>query len=194
MAKRVERIVQRVQLLLLVALQATARDPWIGRCQSFVAKFRRRTGVIVIASFGTTGSTMMRQTKVDDLQFEVHRTKAGRYGRRIHACLLREKGMDCAEIAKYLEESPATIARWVRIFNTQGRAGLVEQNGRPKGLTREQYWNICSDIECSHKESVTGWTAEAIAAWIERDYGITLSTTQCNRMLTDARHLRGIYL
>ena len=136
----------------------------------------------------------MRQTKVDDLQFEVHRTKAGRYGRRIHACLLREKGMECAEIAKYLEESTATIARWVRIFNTQGRAGLVEQNGRPRGLTRDQYWNICWDIERSREGWVTGWTADAIAARIKRDYGITLSTTQCNRMLTDARCLRGIYV
>jgi len=92
--------------------------------------------------------------------------------------LLREKGMDCAEIARYLDESPATIARWVRIFNTQGRAGLVEQNGRPKGLTREQYWNICWDIEHSREGRVTGWTAKAIATWIERDYGVTLSKTQ----------------
>jgi transposase len=164
--------------------------PWMGRGQSFAGG----TEVIVIASFGTTRGVTMRQTIVDDLQFEVHRTKAGRYARRIHACLLREKGMECAEIARYLDESPAAIARWVRIFNAQGRAGLAEQNGRPRGLTRDQYWKICWDIERSHTGCVTGWTADAIAAWIKCDYGVTLSTTQCNRMLTDARHLRGIYL
>jgi transposase len=129
------------------------------------------------------------------LRFEIVRTLAGRYGHRVHACLLRERGMSVVEIAKYFGERPNTISRWVRNFKAYGRAGLQEQLGRPPGLNPVQYSDICWTIISPPRRkgfSENRWTASMVGDLIKREYDLRLRKGQCNRILTDANHLRGI--
>ncbi len=74
------------------------------------------------------------------VQQEIQRSDESRYDHRLHGVLLVSNGMSCRQVAQHLGQDPVTVQRWIRKFNTDGFAGLVEgeRPGRPRQLANAQ--------------------------------------------------------
>ena len=70
------------------------------------------------------------------LQDEIRRSEESRYDHRLHGVLLVAQGMTCPEVATLLGDAPRTVQYWVKRFEQDGLAGLVEKErpGRPPSL------------------------------------------------------------
>ena len=126
-------------------------------------------------------------TSTTDLQTEIHGSADQRYGRRLHAVLLLERGMRHPAVARALDEAPRTLARWVRRYRDHGHglAGLRERAaGRPRRLTPDQLAEVRGAVAGAPEKE---WTAAALAAWIEERFGVRLSDRQAGRLLSQAR-------
>ena len=95
--------------------------------------------------------------------------------------------MSCPEVSCLLEDSPRTVEYWVRRFEEKGLAGLVEgeRSGRPTRLTDKQLEEISLVLRQS-PDSVgipRGlWDGKGLAAFIKKQYGVTLGVRQCQNM------------
>lgn len=69
---------------------------------------------------------------------DMRRKEIGRISQRALMVLLSAKGWTVPEIASLFESSPATVRAWIRKFESEGKAGLYddERSGRPR-ITRE---------------------------------------------------------
>ncbi len=67
------------------------------------------------------------------LQEEIRRSEESRYDHRLHGVLLVAQGMTCPEVASLLGDVPRSVENWVRRFELEGLAGLLE--GERPGLT-----------------------------------------------------------
>jgi transposase len=136
----------------------------------------------------------MRPSVVAELENQIHGSAEQRYGRRLHAILLVERGMSYPATARLLGDSPRTIARWVHRYNDHGLAGLRERpKGRPRRLTRAQNDQIRAVIAWPERggSAAKPWTAPALAEWIDQRYHVRLSDRQCRRLLSESR-IRGV--
>src|SRR5260370_24975398 len=75
-------------------------------------------------------------TMILGLQDEIRRSHESRYDHRLHGVLLVAQGMTCPEVARLLGASPRTVQYWIKRFEQDGLAGLVEgeRPGRPVSL------------------------------------------------------------
>jgi len=74
------------------------------------------------------------------LQDEIRRSDESRYDHRLHGVLLVAQGMTCPEVARLLGDAPRSVEYWVRRFEKDGLAGLLEGDrpGRPRRLSEKQ--------------------------------------------------------
>jgi transposase len=121
------------------------------------------------------------------LQDEIRRSRESRYDHRLHGVLLVAQGMSCPEVSRLLGDSPRTVEYWVRRFEEQGLAGLVEGErvGRPRRLSEKQLEEINAVLR-QPPESVgipRGlWDGKGLSAFIKQRYGVTFGVRQCQYM------------
>lgn len=121
------------------------------------------------------------------LQDEIRRSEESRYDHRLHGVLLVAQGMSCPEVSRLLGDSPRTVEYWIRRFEDKGLAGLVEgeRSGRPRRLNDKQLEEINSVLR-QPPESIgipRGiWDGKGLAAFIKKQYGITIGIRQCQYM------------
>ena len=121
------------------------------------------------------------------LQDEIRRSEESRYDHRLHGVLLVAQGMSCPEVARLLGDAPRTVEYWVRRFEEKGLAGLVEgeRSGRPRRLSDEQLEEIKSVLrQPPESAGIAGgvWDGKGLAAFIKKQYGVTLQVRQCQNM------------
>jgi len=61
------------------------------------------------------------------LQEEIRRSQEARYDHRLHGILLVTQGLSCREVAGLIADAHSTVAYWVRRYEEEGLAGLVDQ-------------------------------------------------------------------
>lgn len=127
------------------------------------------------------------ETIVLGLQDEIRRSRDARYDHRLHAVLLVAQGMSCPEVGRLLGDAPRTVEYWVRRFEKDGLAGLVdgERPGRPSRLTDEQFEGIGTVLRASPLEAgltTNTWDGKTLSAFIKTRYGVGLGVRQCQRL------------
>ncbi len=118
---------------------------------------------------------------------EIARSEEAKYDHRLHGLLLICQGFSCYEVAKMLGHSPRTIQYWVRRFEKDGFAGLIEQQrpGRPANLTEEMLEDVGKDLRLSpHEHGYTQnlWDGKLLSHHLKQKYGLDIGTRQCQRI------------
>jgi transposase len=97
------------------------------------------------------------------------------------------QGMNAPKVARLLGDGVRTVEYWVERFNEDGLAGLVEgeRPGRPRKLSIEQLEELEVILRASPR--VQGVSAnlrdgKTLGHWIEKRWGMELSTRQCQRL------------
>jgi transposase len=126
-------------------------------------------------------------TIVFGLQDEIRRSEESRYDHRLHGVLLVAQGMTCPEVSRLLGDAPRTVEYWVRRFEEQGLAGLVEgeRSGRPRRLNDAQLEEIGSVLRQTPDSVGIArglWDGKGLAAFIKNRYGVTLGVRRCQYM------------
>jgi transposase len=126
-------------------------------------------------------------TMVLGLEDEIRRSEESRYNHRLHGVLLVAQGMTCPEVGRLLGDAPRSVEYWVRHFEEQGLAGLVEgaRAGRPKRLSKEQLQEVQAVLRgAPHEAGLSGtvWDGKTLQAWLARHYRVRLGVRQCQRM------------
>jgi transposase len=121
------------------------------------------------------------------LQDEIRRSEESRYDHRLHGVLLVAQGMTCPHVADLLGDAPRSVEYWVRRFEKDGLAGLVEGKcpSRPGRLSQQQMAAIDQILRGSPRDvglSVNTWDGKTLRQWIDKKYGIVLGVRQCQRL------------
>lgn len=121
------------------------------------------------------------------LQDEIRRSEEARYDHRLHGVLLVAEGLTCPEVARLLGDAPRTVEYWVNSFEDKGLAGLREgeRPGRPRRLSQERMEQIEAVLRQTPRKAGLGgniWDGKTLAAWIEKQCGVSLGVRQCQRM------------
>ena len=138
-------------------------------------------------------SIYLRRLTIEDpalvaaLQNEIRRSDQSRYDHRLHSILLVAQGMSCREAADYFGDSVRTVQTWIHRFEEEGLAGLADADrpGRPARLTEKQLSQIERVLRGSPREAglrVNLWDGKTLAAFIQKQFGITLGVRQCQRL------------
>jgi transposase len=127
------------------------------------------------------------ETMILGLQDEIRRSEESRYDHRLHGVLLVAQGLTCPEVASLLGDAPRTVEYWVNSFEREGLAGLLEgeRSGRPRRLSEQQMRQVNAILRKTPREAgLNGniWDGKALAAWIEKQYGVRLGVRQCQRL------------
>jgi transposase len=121
------------------------------------------------------------------LQDEIRRSQESRYDHRLHGVLLVAQGMSCLEVAHILGDAPRTVQYWIRRFEAEGLAALVEgeRTGRPTRLRQEQIQEVSRALRQSPDAvGLSGnlWDGKTLAAFIRQRYKVRLGVRQCQRI------------
>jgi transposase len=121
------------------------------------------------------------------LQDEIKRSDDSRYDHRLHAILLVAQGTSPRQVALQFGDAPRTVENWVRQFERDGLAGLVEheRSGRPRRLTERQLAKISTALRKPPSDAgfvVALWDGKLLAEYIHREFSIPLGHRQCQRM------------
>lgn len=127
------------------------------------------------------------ETVVFALQDEIRRSTESRYDHRLHGILLIAQGMSGGQVAQLLGDAPRTVAYWVRRFEEEGLAGLVDGDrpGRPRRLNEEQVAQIGAALRKTPRDfDLIGniWDGKTLAAFVYQQWNVTLGVRQCQRM------------
>lgn len=103
---------------------------------------------------------------------------------RLHCVALVAHGLSASKVARIFDDSPRAVAYWVKRFNQNGLMGLEEEArpGRPSKLNKNQQKKLQTFVkaQAAHSKPLT---AERLAAYISKEFGITLTVVQCWRIL-----------
>lgn len=121
------------------------------------------------------------------VQQEIQRSDESRYDHRLHGVLLVSNGMSCTRVAHYLGQSPVTVQRWVRRFNSDGFAGLAEgeRPGRPGQLSDAQREEVEQVLRSSPRKFGYGqnlWDGKLLSYHLRQSYGAEIGVRQCQRL------------
>ena len=121
------------------------------------------------------------------LQDEIRRSEESRYDHRLHGVLLVAQGMTCPEVATLLGDARRTVQYWVKRFEQDGLAGLVEKErpGRPSSLTSEQMDEIGQVLRQLPRTFDLGenlWDGKTLSAFVKKRYRVQLGVRQCQRV------------
>jgi len=123
------------------------------------------------------------------VQQEIQRSEESRYDHRLHGILLVCKGFSCTEVADFFNHSPRTIQYWVRRFEEEGFAGLVDtsRSGRPSRLDENFLEVIGKDLRESPRSfeySQNLWDGKLLSHHLSEKYDVCLGVRQCQRLFT----------
>jgi transposase len=126
-------------------------------------------------------------TMILALQDEIRRSQEARYDHRLHGILLVAQGKSSAEVAQLLGDSSRTVQYWIRRFEAEGFAGLVEdeRSGRPARLNTEQLREIDAALRKAPMEiglPVNLWDGKTLSAFIRQRFGVDIGVRQCQRL------------
>jgi len=115
---------------------------------------------------------------------------------RLNALLLICSGMSCKSVSELSGTHVRTIQRWVRNYESQGIDGLKNQkkDGRPSTISEQQWKSLKKDfakgpLACDvTTRRARNWSVPQLAEHLGREYGITFSLRQYQRLIV---HLRG---
>lgn len=121
------------------------------------------------------------------IQSEIQINGESRYIHRLHGVLLVAKGHSCSEVAKILGHTVKTIENWVNRFNEGSFQALKDETrtGRPSSLSSQQLEEIQlilrkDPLTMGYEQNL--WDGKLLSYHIEKNYGITLSVRQCQRL------------
>jgi transposase len=125
------------------------------------------------------------------IQDEIRRSPESRYDHRLHGVLLVAQGMSCQAVAHLLGDSPRTVQYWIRRFESEGLAGLVEgeRSGRPPRLSDEQLDEIGQALRQPPARvglRANLWDGKLLSSYIAEQHGVELGVRQSQRLF---RHL-----
>lgn len=112
-----------------------------------------------------------------------------RFLHRLHCVQLVAQGCSRSDVARWFNNDPSSIARWMRHFQRFGVEGLRDEQkpGRPAKLGAEQLKALKRELGYPpSKYGHTGhykWSGKVLASHLEEKYSLTLSTRQCQRLL-----------
>lgn len=126
------------------------------------------------------------ETKIFALRDEIRRSQEARYYHRLHAVLLVAEGVTCPAAAALLGDAPRTVQYWVRRFEEEGFAGLVDADrpGRPKKLSEKQLSEVSKAVCKSPRDfgmTTNSWDGKTLSAFIQQQFGLDLGVRQCQR-------------
>jgi len=121
------------------------------------------------------------------LQDEIRRSEDSRYDHRLHGVLLVAQGMSCRQVSELLGDAPRTVAYWIRRFESNGLAGLTEEErpGRPRRLSEKRIESIEAALRMQPKDfGLTGnlWDGKTLSEYLKRQWQVHLGTRQCQRL------------
>ena len=121
------------------------------------------------------------------LRDEIRRSSESRYDHRLHGILLIAQGMSGGQVAQLLGDAPRTVAYWVRRFEQEGLAGLVdgERLGRPRRLNEAQVREIEVALRQTPRDfGLIGhvWDGKTLSAFIYQQWNVTVGVRQCQRI------------
>jgi transposase len=95
--------------------------------------------------------------------------------------------MTCPEVARLLGDAPRAVEYWVRRFENEGLAGLLEgeRPGRPRRLSEKQMEAVDRVLRRPPQEvgfSGNIWDGKTLSAWLEQKYHLRLGVRQCQRI------------
>jgi len=95
--------------------------------------------------------------------------------------------MTCPEVGRLLGDAPRSVEYWVRRFEKEGLAGLLEgeRPGRPRRLSEKQMEAVDRILRRSPREAgLSGniWDGKTLSAWLEQKYDLHLGVRQCQRI------------
>jgi len=111
-----------------------------------------------------------------------------RFIHRLHSLLLVAQGRCINEVAKWFNDDPSTVSRWIRHFKDFGVLGLQNDHkpGRPKKLGHDALQKLTQELE-QHPgalgHSAERWDGKLLASHLLKNYGISMSVRQCQRLL-----------
>ncbi len=123
------------------------------------------------------------------VQQEIQRSEESRYDHRLHGILLICKGFSCSEVAGVFGHSPRTIQYWVKRFDEEGFAGLVDtpRPGRPTRLGEKIIEAINRDLRespCSFEYGHNLWDGKLLSHHLSEKYDINIGIRQCQRLFS----------
>jgi|SRR5215831_374086 len=135
----------------------------------------------------------MRSLTINDpdlilgLQDEIRRSEEARYDHRLHGILLVAQGLSGRKVAELLGDAPRTVQYWVKRFEQDGLAGLIDQErpGRPAVLNQQQLEEIDQALRQTPRAHGLGenlWDGKTLSAFIEKRYRLPLGIRQCQRL------------
>lgn len=118
---------------------------------------------------------------------ENNRRQDARYDRRLHCVLLVAEGFSCEQEAGWFEDSPRSVANWVRRIDHAGLAGLSEGNhsGRPCSLSDtqlEELRNMVRQTPAQAGVAANLWDGQSLARCIQEHFQIRIGKCQCQRL------------
>ena len=121
------------------------------------------------------------------IQDEMRRSSEARYDHRLHGILLVAQGMSCRRVGHLLGDSPRTVQNWVHRFESEGFAGLVDEDrpGRPTRLSGAQLDEIGVALRKSPSDvglSANLWDGKLLSSYIAQKYNIELGVRQSQRL------------
>jgi transposase len=121
------------------------------------------------------------------VQQEIQRSEESRYDHRLHGILLICKGFSCVEVAEFFNHSPRTIQYWVKRFEGEGFAGLVDtpHSGRPKRGDEKIMEAIGRDLRESPRSfeyPQNLWDGKLLSHHLSEKYDVSLGVRQCQRL------------
>ena len=103
---------------------------------------------------------------------------------RLHAVALVSGGLPASEVGRIYGDSPRAVAYWVTQYRKSGLEGLQEEDrpGRPARLKASQMKKLQNFVAQSRARSRVVNT-NILSKYIKEEFGISLSTPQCWRIL-----------
>jgi len=111
-----------------------------------------------------------------------------RFIHRLHSLLLVAQGRCVNEVARWFNDDPSTVARWIRHFKLYGVLGLQDdhKSGRPSKLDHDALRKLTQELD-QHPgtlgHSAEHWDGKLLASHLEKHYGVSMSVRQCQRLL-----------
>lgn len=124
---------------------------------------------------------------IQAIQVEIRRSQESRYDHRLHGILLVAQGMSCRQVARLLGDAHSTVTYWVKRYEEEGLAGLVEGDhpGRPKRLSEAQIEQLAVALRKSPGDyglSANLWDGKTLATFIAQECQIHLGVRQSQRL------------
>ncbi len=135
-----------------------------------------------------TLDTLDRNTLSQALGEATNSSTNMRLNHRLHAVLLIAQGCRINEVARWFDDNPSTVARWVRHFSAFGVLGLRDDHktGRPTKLDADALLRLAQELD--QQPTTLGypfnqWSGKRLASHLESCYSVTIGVRQCQRLL-----------